>query len=225
MRQEPSGAPPYATILWDNDGVLVDTERLYFQATCEAFAAVGVALSRERYFDYFLMRSGGTTALASAQGLGAADIDALQRARNARYLGLLESEPITIPGVLETLALLRPHFALGIVTSSRLPHFEAIHRRTGLLELFDFAITREDYARSKPSPEPYRAAIARSGFPASRCLAIEDAPRGLVAARAAGLDCWVVPTEFTRRAAFSGATKVLDRIADVSLLLLDAKSS
>ena len=212
-------------ILWDNDGVLVDTERWYFQATREVFAGVGIDLTVELYFEYFLLRSSGTSQFASVHGVSEADIAEMQGARNERYLQMLEQEEITIAGVRETLAKLRPHFGMGIVTSSRRRHFETMHRRTGLLEFFDFAITHEDYARSKPAPDSYLAAVARSGLPAGRCLAIEDAPRGLIAARAATLDCWVIPTELTRRATFSGAARVLDRITDVSALLLDAAPS
>ena len=224
-RKTYSEAPNYAVILWDNDGVLVDTERWYFQATREAFAGVGIDLTVELYFDYFLSHSRGTSKFASAHGLSEADIAEMQGTRNERYLQMLEQEWITIVGVRETLAILRPHFVMGIVTSSRHRHFEAMHRRTGLLEFFDFAITFEDYARSKPAPDPYLAAVARSGLPAARCLAIEDAPRGLVAAQAATLDCWVIPTEFTRQATFSGATRILGRITDVSALLLGAARS
>jgi HAD superfamily hydrolase (TIGR01509 family) len=215
----------YSAILWDNDGVLVDTERLYFQATQEVFAGAGIDLTAENYFEYFLLGSKGTSKFAAAHGLSESDIAAMQGVRNGRYLQLLENEPITISGVRETLITLRPHFVMGIVTSSRRRHFETMHRRTGLLELFDFAVTLEDYAQSKPAPDPYLAAIDRSGFPAGRCLAIEDAPRGLTAARAAALDCWVIPTELTRPATLSGATRVLDRIADVAALLLDANSA
>jgi HAD superfamily hydrolase (TIGR01509 family) len=153
-----------------------------------------------------------------------ADIAALRRARNERYMQMLEQESITLEEVRETLTALRPHFVMGIVTSSRRAHFEAMHRRTGLLEFFDFALTLEDYARAKPAPDPYLAAVARSGLPGARCLAIEDAPRGLTAALGAAIDCWVIPTEFTRRATFAGAARVLDRISDVSDLLLNAKS-
>lgn len=220
-----SDVPNYGVILWDNDGVLVDTERWYFQSTREVFAGAGIDLTVELYFEYFLSRSRGTSTFASAHGLPEADIAAISASRNERYLQMLEQECITIDGVRETLAILRPHFVMGIVTSSRRQHFEAIHRRTGLLEFFDFAITHEDYARSKPAPDPYLAAVAHCGVPAGRCLAIEDAPRGLIAARAAALDCWVIPTELTRRATFSGATRVLKRITDVSALLLDANST
>ncbi|MGC4043228.1 MAG: HAD family phosphatase [Armatimonas sp.] len=212
-------------ILWDNDGVLVDTERWYFEATREAFAGVGVTLTTELYFEYFLSRSKGTSTFAATQGLSEADIAALSASRNLRYQQMLEQEQITMDGAAETLALLRPHFTMGIVTSSRRQHFEAIHRRTGLLEYFDFVIAHGDYERSKPAPDPYLAAVARSGQPASCCIAIEDAPRGLLAAQAATLDCWVIPTELTRRAAFSGASRVLDRITDLPALLLHATSA
>jgi HAD superfamily hydrolase (TIGR01509 family) len=217
--------PHYAAILWDNDGVLVDTERLYFQATRDVFAGAGIDLTVELYFEYFLSRSRGTSTFASTQGLSEADIAAMSASRNERYLQMLEQECITIDGVRETLAKLRPHFVMGIVTSSRRQHFETIHRRTGLLEFFDFVITREDYLQSKPAPDPYLAAVAHCGLPAGECLAIEDAPRGLIAAQAALLDCWVIPTEFTRRATFSGATRVLDHITDVSALLLGTNAA
>jgi predicted N-acetyltransferase YhbS len=146
-----SDFPDYAVILWDNDGVLVDTERWYFQATREVFAGVGIDLTSEHYFEYFLSRSKGTSRFGAAHGLGEADIAALQDDRNERYLQTLEQEAIAIAGVRQTLELLRPHFVMGIATTSRRQHFEMIHRRTGLLDLVDFAITHEDYPRSKPA--------------------------------------------------------------------------
>jgi len=218
------GIPNYAAILWDNDGVLVDTERWYFQATRDVFAEAGIELTTGTYFEYFLTNANGTSRFAAAHGMGEPGIGALVERRNTRYLHMLDHEHITIDGVRETLAALRPHFAMGIVTSSRRAHFDAIHRRTDLLRFFDFVVSHEDYALSKPAPDPYRAAIERAGLPASKCLAIEDAPRGLIAARAAGLDCWVIPTELTARAPFPGATRVLNRVTDAASLLLDGKT-
>ncbi|MFD2176000.1 HAD family hydrolase [Veronia pacifica] len=219
LQHTPSAPPNYAVLLWDNDGVLVDTERLHFQSTRDVFAQAGIDLTIQHYIDYFLKRSGGTSTFAAAHGLSEADIAAIKRARNARYLHLLESEPITISGVRETLLALRPHFVMGIVTSSRRQHLEAMHQRTGLLAFFDFIVAREDYKHSKPAPDPYLSAIDHSGIAAGRCLAIEDAPRGVTAARAAKLDCWVIPTALTGQATFTDATRILDRITDVESLL------
>lgn len=220
-----SGATRYSAILWDNDGVLVDTERLYFKATQEVFAEAGVDLSVEHYAEYFLYRSGGTTKFATAHGLNESHIASMQDARNDRYRHLLQHEAITISGVRETLAALRPHFVMGIVTSSRRHNFETMHRRTGLLEFFDFVLTREDYAQGKPAADPYLAGIVRSGQSPDRCLAIEDAPRGVAAARAAALDCWVIRSALTLQAMFPDAARVIDSVTDVPRLLLPARAS
>ncbi|HQF39189.1 MAG TPA: HAD family phosphatase [Opitutaceae bacterium] len=211
---------PYRAILWDNDGVLVDTERWYFHATREVLAGIGIELTETLYFEHFLASSGGIAPLAAARGLGAADLEDLRQRRNALYQAHLEQQPLTIPGVRETLAALRPRFAMGIVTSSRRDHFATIHRRTGLLEFFDFVLTSEDYAESKPAPDPYLAGIARTGFAPSECVAIEDAPRGLAAASAAGIDCWVIPTPLSRRADFSGAKRLLRDVTEIADTLL-----
>lgn len=96
----------YAVILWDNDGVLVDTERLYLQATREVFARFGVDVTEELYFEYYLLGSSGTSRLASAHGLSETDAVELRNARNTRYQRLLEQEQIAIDGVRETLAAL-----------------------------------------------------------------------------------------------------------------------
>lgn len=220
----PTAPKDYRAILWDNDGVLVDTERWYFHTTREVLAEVGIDLTEELYFEHFLASSGGVWPLAAARGLSEAQIEALRCDRNARYQRRLETEPLAIPGAEETLRRLRPHYAMGIVTSSRRDHFETIHRRTGFLEFFDFALTLGDYAGSKPEPGPYLAAIARCGFPAAACLAIEDAPRGLASARAAGLDCWVIPNALSRRADFSQATRILGAVAEVGPLLTERRA-
>ncbi|HLP03259.1 MAG TPA: HAD family phosphatase [Opitutaceae bacterium] len=207
---------PYRAILWDNDGVLVDTERWYFQATREVLAEIGIELTEALYLEHFLASSGGVWHIAAARGLGGTAIESLRQRRNTLYQAYLEQQPLVIPSVPEVLHALRPHFKMGIVTSSRRDHFETIHRRSGLLGFFDFTLTLEDYANAKPEPDPYLAGIARTGCALSECLAIEDAPRGLAAACAAGIDCWVIPTDLSRRANFSRAARILANVQEVA---------
>jgi HAD superfamily hydrolase (TIGR01509 family) len=211
---------PYRAILWDNDGVLVDTEQCYFEACRETLAQVAIDLTEAMYFDYWLASDRGMPHVSAGRGLTDQRIMELKVERDASYERRLEERSLAIAGVREVLCALRPHFTMGIVTSSRRHHLEAIHRRTGFLELFDFTLTEEDYLRSKPHPDPYLAGIARTGLRPDECLAIEDAPRGLAAARAAGLDCWVIPTPLTAAATFAGAARVLGSIAEVATLLL-----
>jgi beta-phosphoglucomutase-like phosphatase (HAD superfamily) len=104
---------------------------------------------------------------------------------------------------------------MGIVTSSEPDPFALIHQRTGLLPYFRFVLTASDYTHKKPHPEPYLLAVERSGCRQEECLVIEDSERGLTAAKAAGLRCIVVPSEFTRGSNFVGAYKVLENLPEL----------
>jgi HAD superfamily hydrolase (TIGR01509 family) len=206
---------PTKAIFWDNDGVLVDTEHLYFQATQEVLASVGIALTRDDYVELFLVQGKGAWHVAEQRGIAPDDIEHLRNERNARYSDLLAQAPRVIPGVTQVLDALRGKYVMGIVTSSRKDHFDVIHRATGLLDYFDFVLTASDFTRVKPDPEPYLRAVERSGVSARACVAIEDSARGLEAARGAGIACIVVPTALTQGSDFSGADHVLGNIAEI----------
>jgi HAD superfamily hydrolase (TIGR01509 family) len=196
-------------LFWDNDGVLVDTEKLYYQATREALQPVGVILT-ETLFGRISLREGRSVFdLAAERGVPAETIRRLQEQRNSRYLELLHGEIRVMDGVRETLDELKGKIRLGIVTSSHKVHFEAMHERTGLLPYFEFVLTREDFVLSKPDPEPYRRAMERCGCAPADCLVVEDSPRGVAAAAAAGIRCLVVPNDLTRGAVFEGAWRIL----------------
>jgi HAD superfamily hydrolase (TIGR01509 family) len=202
-------------ILWDNDGVLVDTEHLYFRACREALARVDVELSEERYIDLFLKKSEGLLRMISEHGVGESEAELLRRWRDARYIELLGEGITVIEGVSDVLRTLHGKVQMGIVTGSRRRHFETIHAKTDLLPYFDFVLVREDYGESKPDPEPYLEAMRRNGLEAAECLVVEDSDRGLRAALAAGVRCAVIPQGMTRGLDFSGALRVLASIGEI----------
>jgi HAD superfamily hydrolase (TIGR01509 family) len=202
-------------VFWDNDGVLVDTEKIYFQATKELLLRAGVTLTPDLFQRVSLREGRSAFDLAKEKGLSQTEIDLLHEERNRRYTELLRGGIRILDGVREALGELRGRVLLGIVTSSRRVHFEAIHAETGLLPWFDFVLTREDYSLSKPNPEPYLTAVKRSGFGAGECLVIEDSERGLRAAIAAGIRCLVVPNDLTRDGDFTGAWRILDSCREV----------
>src|SRR6185312_7142365 len=195
-------------ILWDNDGVLVDTERLYFQATQRALAGAGIELTLDLYKEVSLRQGKSLFSLATQRGLTAEQIAALRLERDEIYTGLLRSEQLLFSGVLETLRELHKKYRMAIVTSSRRVHFDVMHEKTEISEFFEFVLAREDYGQSKPNPEPYLTALRMLSVPAEKCVAIEDTERGLAAARAAKLRCVMVPHEFTRECGFAGAMAV-----------------
>jgi HAD superfamily hydrolase (TIGR01509 family) len=214
--QKATGPMPFEFIFWDNDGVLVDTEGLYYQASQEALARIGFELTVQQFTSISLSSGHSVFELATIdENL----MDQLRLWRNRRYSDLLAGQNLLLPGVKATLTQLAAHKRMGVVTSSRRDHFDLIHARTDLLHLFDFILCREDYRAAKPEPEPYLLALQRSGRDPRHCLVIEDSIRGLSAAKAAGLTCWVIPSQQTAGQDFSEADRILDRIDELPELL------
>jgi len=203
------------SIFWDNDGVLVDTEKLYYKASRLTFAKIGIDLTDEMYAEYFLRNSHGTWHLAKKLGYGDTTISELRNERNDLYSKLLESEIEIIKGADEVLNKLYGTYKMGIVTSSRKDHFEIIHKQTGFLKYFDFVITGDDVKSTKPDSEPYLKALETSGLKKEECIVIEDSERGLRSAIAAGLKCYIIPTSLTLNSNFSGAEKILNNIKEI----------
>jgi HAD superfamily hydrolase (TIGR01509 family) len=212
--------PDWDAILFDNDGVLVDTEGLYFRANREVLAGVGVALDEAAYVELFLRAGRGAWHLAEARGHDRAAIEALRAERDRRYLELVGDAEVLMPGAVAAVRALAVRYRLAIVTSSEPAPFARAHARTGLLASFELVLTREQYREAKPDPEPYQRAVARLGADPGRCLVIEDSERGLRAAKAAGLTCWVIPSAFTRAGSFDAADAVLTDLAAAAERLL-----
>ena len=206
---------PTKAIFWDNDGVLVDTEHLYFEATQHVLESVGIALSREDYIELFLVQGRGAWHVAEERGIAAADIERLREERNGLYAELLAQAPRLMPGITQVLDALHGKYVMGIVTSSRKDHFDVIHRSTGLLKYFDFVVTADDVSRTKPDPELYLRAVATSGVAREVCIAIEDSERGLESAKGAGVSCIVVPSGLTKYRGFVGAHRILTSVGEL----------
>jgi HAD superfamily hydrolase (TIGR01509 family) len=207
-------------ILWDNDGVLVDTEGLFFRATKEVLAGAGVDLTQALYAEHLLKQGKGAWHLAAEKGASPDEIKRMREERNALYEQLLQQGNTLIDGVEETLASLHGKFMMGIVTSSDPGHFDIIHRETDILEYFDFVITSLYYTNFKPDPEPYLVGLERTGFGRDECVVVEDSPRGLIAANAAGIRCLVIPSGLAAKEDFTGTHMVLNHITDVTPELL-----
>ncbi len=192
-------------ILFDHDGVLVDTEFWYYKAGERALADIGFNLDRDQYLRD-MTQGLATWAQARAAGIDEQTISGQREVRNVYYQEYLRTEDIEIEGVLETLDVLAGEYMMGIITTSKPPDFALIHERRSILDHMEFYLTREDYERAKPHPEPYLRGLQRFGAIAAETVVIEDSARGLKSAIAAGIDCIVVANEFTASHDLSKAT-------------------
>jgi HAD superfamily hydrolase (TIGR01509 family) len=202
-------------ILWDNDGVLVDTERLFFESTRRTLARVGIELSLEQFLELSMRQGRSAFQLAAERGWTEQQVAELKRERDVLYSEMLRTHTQVLPGVQETLEMLHGRMRMAVVTSSQRQHFDIMHADLGLTGYFEFVLAREDYREAKPSPESYLLALHRLGMKAERCVAVEDSERGLASARTAGLRCLVIPNDITRKSSFQGATRILSGAAAV----------
>ena len=202
-------------ILWDNDGVLVDTERLFFESTQTILAAIGIPLSMEQFLDFSMRQGRSAFELALESGWQKQQVADMKRKRDLLYSEMLRKRTRVLPGVAETLKALHGRMRMAVVTSSQRQHFDVMHADIGLTGYFEFVLAREDCGRTKPNPEPYLLALERLAVNAENCVAVEDSERGLAAARAAGLRCLVIPNDMTRGCNFRGATAILPQAADI----------
>ncbi len=192
-------------ILFDHDGVLVETEQWYYFANKRALASLGIDLLLDAYLADM---ADGVSAWdkARASGTPVSEINRGRELRNRYYQEYVTSEDIEIEGVLETLDALAGEYRMGIVTTCKPADFALIHEGRSILEHMEFCLTRGDYERAKPHPEPYLKGLERFDATAAETVVVEDSARGLKSAVAAGIDCIVVANEFTASHDFSEAT-------------------
>jgi HAD superfamily hydrolase (TIGR01509 family) len=202
-------------LLYDFDGLILDTEMPELVSWQELWAEHGHAFPVEQYLTG-LGTVGGFGAEAALEELaGPVEQEALDR-RSARKLALTEIEELR-PGVIETLEQARERgVATAIVSSSSRRWIDMHLERLERAEQFDLIVTGDhDRERGKPRPTLYLEALAGLGVLASEAIAFEDSPNGVTAARAAGVFCIAVPNAITATLDLGHADLIVDSLADL----------
>jgi HAD superfamily hydrolase (TIGR01509 family) len=205
-------------ILFDNDGVLVETEAWYFRANVEILKTMGIALEEARYRE-IMINGQSAFLLAEEAGYDSESVEAARSRRNELYQHYLQTEEIAIPGVRKVLDALKARYRMGIVTSARREDFELIHAGRGITDSMEFVLCSGEYARAKPYPDPYLKGLELLGGAKHEAIVVEDSQRGLRSAVSAGIDCVIVDNAFTALHDFSAATHRIDTIEGLLALL------
>jgi HAD superfamily hydrolase (TIGR01509 family) len=202
-------------ILWDNDGLLVDSEALFFNLTREAFAEAGFQLDSVYWGHEYLGNAKHSRQIAVELGMSPALAESVIEHRNEVFVRRLEQPVPLLPDVRETIEALAGKVRLALVTGSPRDKVEMMHRDNGLLGYFEVIITDNDISNPKPHPEPYHKARQQLGVHSRQCIAVEDSMRGLTSAHAAGIRCIVVPNTLTLVQRFEHAFAIEERASGV----------
>ncbi len=180
---------PPALVVFDCDGVLVDSEPIAMRLLLDTIAGAGLALDEGEGYERFLGRSLADTREILAAEFGARLDDAALAAMRARLYAAFREELRPTPGAPEALAALAAHGTPFCVASSSQPErIELSLRVAGLWEHFaGRAFSSTMVARGKPAPDLFLHAAAAMGFAPAACLVVEDSPAGVRAAQAAGM--------------------------------------
>ncbi len=182
-------------VIFDMDGVLIDSMPLHAQAWLDVLAEEGIIIRREDVYE----REGEAGSASLSYFFKINDLDptpermqALLRRKESLYKQNAVPQPF--PGVVEFLASLKKAGKrMAIVTGTARHELEATLPKE-ILAFFEATVTGDEVKRGKPDPEPYLTALKKLGVTATKSLVIENAPLGVRAAREAGICCFAVET-------------------------------
>ena len=205
-------------ILFDNDGVLVETENWYYEANKKALKQLGLNLQMDEYQE--IMARGCTAwELAINAGITTEIIDKKRVQRYNYYQEFLHTKNLEIPNVKKVLKNLSKKYKMAIVTTSRRVDFELIHKNRGISDYMQFVLCVEDYERAKPYPDPYLKGLELLKASAKDTIVVEDSQRGLISAVNANIECVIVKNEFTKTHDFSKANYFIDTLEQLETIL------
>lgn len=205
---------PVRALVFDFDGLLVDSEGCALAACREVYHQHGHELPFDRWCQNVGTKNNWNPSehLSRLMGgvKGAEELNGLYR---ARYLEILKTKD-TMPGVREFLAAARGEgFRLGVASGSSAGWVKGHLEARGLVEMFTAIATRDGDMAVKPDPAVYQLCLQMLQTDAGEAVAFEDSPNGVAAAKNAGLRCVAVPNAVTRNLDFSRADLRLESLA------------
>lgn len=185
---------PIEAVIFDMDGVLVDSEVYWDQSRVE-FARDRGKTWTEAFQRLAMGRSTVEWAAVMQDKLRLNEsIDDIIVEMKARVIAHYEQRMPTRPGAIESVRHMKAHFRVGLASGSPTEIIKAVLRITGLDQLFEVIIYGDDIALGKPAPDIYLAALARLGVAPAAAVGIEDSANGLRSLQAAGMAAVAAPS-------------------------------
>jgi len=208
-------------VIFDLDGLMVDSEPLQFRAYREAFGQFDFELTQALWARWHALEVSPRRWVES-EGLRI-DPEVLRSRKKLVYDAMIEDELRLKPGVGELVDELASNHRLCVASGSRRELIEACLARFSLLEHFDHLCSANEVQNSKPYPDVYLHALNLMQVNAAVTVALEDSPTGLAAATRAGIKCVVCPDSFLPKpaAAFADASLMVASLAQVNAEMLE----
>jgi len=206
--------------LFDMDGVLIDSEPLWYEAANDAFMPYGIRLNPTEYarsiglrtkefVDYWLKEYGVNSSLAPS----------IEAEINTLVINKIDQKGMVMPGVLATLEQLKTRgYSIGLATSSPTALINVVVDKLNIRSYFSAFASAENLPFGKPHPQVYLNCAMALEQPASRCFCVEDSFNGLISAKSARMFCIAIPApEFRHQPRFQAADLILNSLEEFDL--------
>ena len=209
-------------VVFDFDNIIVDSEPYHYAAYAEVFGRRGHEIDREEYWLEWTSRGGGAEGEIARYGLDL-DPDDIRADKDPLYAEYCRNGTVRpFPAALEIIGQLREAgYILAIASGSYEGDIRAILSAHGIEHLFSAVVGKDRIARTKPHPETFLRACESIGVAPNRCLAIEDAEKGIRSAKGAGMRVIVIETPLTRNLPLEGADLKLTDLDEFKSLIAE----
>lgn len=209
----------YKAIIFDMDGVIVDSEEMQQKAYCEAFRKQGVIISPDDYFE----NTGRKDAFQRIAGKynRKVDFDSLYNDKNKKYHETIDAGIQPVAGLKNLLELIKGNLLkIGLASASSLMNINFILNKLKIVELFDVIVGIDLVKRGKPYPDIFLLAAERLNVIPKECIVIEDSPNGVKAAKKAGMRCIGFTGTHNKEVNLSEADITVDDLRKISSEIL-----
>ncbi len=208
------------TILWDMDGVIVDSNSFHFAAWQETFAKRGVAITKECFTKLCGTRNDFIVGSIMGRELPEGDIKIIIQEKEENFRRKATGHIKPFPGAVRLLnAIKKGNFKLGLVSSAPKENIDFVLGELNLEGIFNCIVFGQEVSASKPNPQVYLLAAEKMKVAPKDCLVIEDSPLGVKAAKTAGMKCLAITNTHPWQK-LKEADKVVDSLVSGDLITL-----
>lgn len=213
--------PVVDAVVFDMDGLLVDSEPVQMDAWHRFVKAYGATLKPELLSRLYGLRVWDTARVLIDELDLPLTVDQVVEERDAIFFSLLPGRLGAMPDAVDTVRRLKARQTrLALATSGHRRYVDVVLDELDLRDAFEIEVTGDMVEHGKPSPDIYLLAARKLGIDCSACVALEDAPNGIASAKSAGMICLAVPNLMTANiAGFERADAILGSLSDVILWL------
>jgi HAD superfamily hydrolase (TIGR01509 family) len=212
--------PKYQAIIFDMDGVIIDSEPLHERAYLELFHEMGYAENHGVNFDHYVGRTDRTLIQDFiARHNPPFTLEHFSDLKRDRFLKIMRENPPIFEDLPALVARLAQRYPLAVASGSLHPVIDAVLAIKNLRQYFKAIVSASDVKEGKPAPDIFLHTAHLLNVPPTACCVIEDSPAGVTAAKAAGMHVIAI-TNTLPRAQLTHATHTVDTYAEIDHLLL-----